>query len=117
MSIKPQNIDALWATYVLTPNFTSDQTLFLGFINKKRYKADGYQGDYQGKQEMRHDVSLFTNAEQKHLFTQILCNPTFVDYSQISYSLAKCFHTYFRLINIEEGHLESVKKRLDVVNF
>ena len=114
VSIKPQNIDALWATYVLTPNFTSDQTLFLNFINKKRFKASNLE--YNGKHSYK-DVSLFTHDEQKHLFTQILCNPTHVDYSKITYNLAKCFYTYFKLINKEEGFIDTSSKRVDVLNY
>jgi len=62
-------------------------------------------------------VYLFTDSEQKHLLTKILCNPTFVDYSSLSSGLSKCFHTYFRLINRQEGYLEQSGKKLEVINF
>jgi hypothetical protein len=51
------------------------------------------------------------------LFTKILCNSTYVDYSQLSPGLSRCFHTYFRLINQEEGNLEASRKRVEVTNF
>ena len=62
-------------------------------------------------------IYLFTDDEQKHLFTQILCNPTFIDFQNMSSALAKCFHTYFKLINIQSGHMEQFRSKLEVVDF
>lgn len=35
----------------------------------------------------------------------------------MSSALAKCFHTYFKLINIQQGNLEQYRKKLEVVDF
>jgi hypothetical protein len=63
------------------------------------------------------EVYLLTPAEQKHLFTSILCNSSSVDYQRLSTGIAKCFHTYFRLINRDEGHLDLSKRKVEVLNF
>lgn len=39
VSLRSANIDVLWKIFVLSPNFTQDQNLFLQFINKKRMRA------------------------------------------------------------------------------
>ena len=36
VTLKTANIDLLWQAFVSSPNFTSEQVLFLQFINKKR---------------------------------------------------------------------------------
>ena len=63
------------------------------------------------------EINLLTPDVQQHFFTQILCNPTFIDYSKLTSGQAKCFHTYFRLINQEQGHLEQQGSRLQVRDF
>lgn len=67
--------------------------------------------------ETTHEINLLTAEEQRHLFTQILCNSTFIDYEKLTTGQAKCFHTYFRLINQEEGHLEQYRGRVEVRDF
>lgn len=63
------------------------------------------------------EIYLLTPEEQKHLFTSILCNSTCVDYGKHSQGIAKCFHTYFRLINRDEGHLDLRGRKIEVLNF
>lgn len=75
VSLGTDNIDHLWKTFVQQPNFNSDQTLFLKWINKYR--------DYGATQYNRREIFLFNDQERKHFFTQILCNPTFVDFQKI----------------------------------
>jgi hypothetical protein len=90
----------------------------LQFINKKRQPSAKYISELNSSgNKTIQEVYLFTAEEQKHLFTQILCNPTFVDYQKLSPALAKCFHTYFRLINKEEGHLEHGRRKVEVGAF
>lgn len=105
VSLKSQNIDILWKIFVHQPNFTQDQTQFLQFINQKR------------KSHNRGEVTIFTPQEQKHLFCQILCNNSYVDYQNMSSGLAKCFHTYFRYINRDEGNLDISRKKVEVIDF
>ena len=105
VSLKSQNIDILWKIFVHQPNFTQDQTQFLLFINQKR------------KSHNRGEVTIFTPQEQKHLFCQILCNNSYVDYQNMSSGLAKCFHTYFRYINRDEGNLDISRKKVEVIDF
>jgi hypothetical protein len=45
VTIGAENLDALWKTFVFSPNFTSDQVLFLQFINKKRQRPAQYSVD------------------------------------------------------------------------
>ena len=45
VTVREENLDCLWKTFVLSPNFTVDQVLFLQFINKKRQKASRYPGE------------------------------------------------------------------------
>jgi hypothetical protein len=116
VTIKSGHIDALWKTFVLSPNFTSDQNLFLSFLNKKRQRTSGH-AQYGGYQRQVTEVHLLSGPEQKHLFTQILCNSTFVDYGKLSVGLSKCFHTYFRLINQQAGFLERSRKKIEVTDF
>jgi len=117
VSIKAENLDTLWKIFVLYPNFTSDQTLFLQFLNKKRQRqVRNYEAGAYSKSHYQ-EVSLFTPPEQKHLFTQILCNPTFVDYSKLTTGLSKCFHTYFKLINREHGFIQQQRKKIEVTKF
>ena len=88
------------------------------FLNKKRHNSQKLSGEMSScGNKTAQEVYLFTTDEQKHLFTQILCNPTFVDYKKLSAGLARCFHTYFRLINREQGHLDHAKRRVEVVAF
>lgn len=105
VSVKCQNIDILWKIFVHQPNFTQDQTLFLQFINQKR------------KSYNRGEVTIFTPQEQKHLFCQILCNNSYVDYQRMSSGLAKCFHTYFKYINRDQGNLDISRKKVEVIDF
>lgn len=117
VTVGTTNLDALWKTFVLSPNFSSDQVLFLQFINKKRQRSTGYFSEAGNYGKTTSEVNLLTAEEQKHLFTKILCNSTFVDYSKLSPGLSRCFHTYFRLINREEGSLSPGGKQVEVVNF
>jgi hypothetical protein len=75
VTLGPENIDKLWTLFVQQPNFTSDQTLFLAWINKHREA-----GAYNDKKE----YYLFNELEREHFFTKILCNPTYVDFQKIS---------------------------------
>jgi hypothetical protein len=81
VTVGTANLDALWKTFVLSPNFSSDQVLFLQFINKKRQRSNGYLSEAANYGKALREVNLLTAEEQKHLFTKILCNSTFVDYS------------------------------------
>lgn len=89
VTLKTKNINTLWKTFVESPNFSQDQALFLQFINKKRYRPSKY--DSSGHDKGGIEVHLFTAEEQKHLFTQILCNEAVVDYRKLSSNLYKCF--------------------------
>lgn len=81
VTVGAENLDSLWRTFVLSPNFTSDQVMFLHFINQKRHRPSRYLGDAGAHSKAQQEVNLLTSDEQKHLFTKILCNSTFVDYS------------------------------------
>jgi len=118
VTIKAPNLETLWTAFVLRPNFPPDQSLFLSFINKRRVRTHRMPADATGYvAKTTQEVNLLTAEEQRHLFTQILCNPTFVDYQKLTTGQAKCFHTYFRLINQEEGHLDQYRRRVEVHNF
>lgn len=71
VTVRAENLDALWRTFVLSPNFTSDQMLFLQFINKKRHRSAKQlaEANSYGVGKTAQEVSLFTASEQKHLFT------------------------------------------------
>ena len=100
VAIKAENLETLWTTFVLRPNFTSDQAQFLSFINKKRTRTHRMPPDAAGYvARTTQEINLLTAEVQRHFFTQILCNPTFIDYQKLTTGQAKCFHTYFRLIN------------------
>ena len=74
------------------------------------------QALYQQQQPI--EIYLFTEAEKKFLFTNILCNPQEVDASKIGVSLVKCWIKYFKLINRAEGQkLIYHKKMLRVKDF
>lgn len=60
---------------------------------------------------------MFTPVEQKHLFTSILCNSNKVDYKKITSGLAKCFQTYFKLINKDEGYLRIRRRKIEIRDF
>ena len=118
VTIKAPNLETLWTAFVLRPNFPPDQSLFLSFINKRRVRTQRMPADATGYvAKTTQEVNLLTAEEQRHLFTQILCNPTFVDYQKLTTGQAKCFHTYFRLINQEEGHLDQYRRRVEVHSF
>jgi len=76
VSLGTGNIDRLWQLFVQQPNFNSDQSLFLKWINKHRETG---MSAYDKK-----EIFLFNEAERKHFFTKILCNPTYVDFQRIS---------------------------------
>jgi len=118
VTIQTKNIDVLWRIYVNSPNFTSDQVQFLQFINKRRQRPMRQMVDATGFSERGYqEVYLLSPEEQKHLFTSILCNSSTVDYQKLSAGIAKCFHTYFRLINRDEGHLDLSKRKVEVLDF
>ena len=61
---------------------------------------------------------LFTEAEKKFLFTNVLCNPQEVDASQISINLVRCWISHFKFINQAENQsLLYDNKRIRVRNF
>jgi len=45
VTLGTENIDRLWKIFVLKPNFNSDQTLFLKWINKHREAGTTYGGE------------------------------------------------------------------------
>lgn len=98
MSLGTDNIDRLWLLFVQQPNFNSDQSLFLKWINKHREVAVSYHE--------KREIYLFNDQERKHFFTKILCNPTYVDFQNISIGQVKSFHKFFKVINREEGFIE-----------
>ncbi|CDW78729.1 UNKNOWN [Stylonychia lemnae] len=98
VTIGPENINTLWEIFVQQPNFSSDQNLFLKWINLQR----------------QHDQFIFNDEERKYLFTKILCNPTYVN--KMSYGQVKCFQKYFKIINSQEENMEIQRKRMRVIN-
>lgn len=67
--------------------------------------------DYEKK-----EIFLFTDEEKKYFFTKILCNPTYIN-SKISYGQVRCFQKYFKVINQQEENIETLRKKLIVINF
>ena len=112
-----ENIKQLWGLFVNEPNFQSDQSLFLNWVNKTRtMQQTQMQALYQQQQPI--EIYLFTEAEKKFLFTNILCNPQEVDAAKIGVSLVKCWIKYFKLINrAENQRLLYHKKMLRVKDF
>lgn len=98
VSLGTDSIDRLWQLFVQQPNFNSDQTLFLKWVNKYREVAVSYHE--------KKEIYLFNDQERKHFFTKILCNPTYVDFQRISIGQVKSFHKFFKVINREEGFIE-----------
>lgn len=93
-----ENIKRLWILFVKEPNFQSDQTQFLNWINKVRTHTVTQIVNYQ-KKSLTYELFIFSEEEKKFLFDTFLCNPDEVDAAQISVALVKCFQKYFRLIN------------------
>ena len=58
---------------------------------------------------------MFTVEEKKFIFTSILCPSATKPNANIN--LAKCFNTYFLMINKSEGALKNTSKRLRVLQF
>lgn len=81
VSLGQKNIETLWNLFVQQPNFNADQTMFLKWINKQR------EIQYRGS----HEYYIFTEDEKKFFFVKILCNPTYIDFKNMSISLVKCF--------------------------
>lgn len=66
-----------------------------------------------GSQKLYHE--MFTHEEKKFIFLQILC-PS-VSKPTTNLNLAKCFNTYFLMINKAEGAFKNTSKRFRVINF
>ena len=112
-----ENIKQLWSLFVNEPNFQSDQSLFLDWVNKTR-TAQQTQMQALYQQQPPREIYLFTEEEKKFLFTNILCNPQEVDAAKIGIGLVKCWIKYFKLINRTENHrLDYAKKMLRVNDF
>jgi len=59
VSIGEENIRRLWVLLVKEPNFQSDQTLFLNWINKQRTNTVIFYKQYQ-KMQQTFELFLFT---------------------------------------------------------
>lgn len=128
--LRAENIEKLWMQFVQQPTFIDDQATFLSFVNKRRYirvpltrteteqiRAEYIRNQLEVPSTRRQEVSLFSAAEQKHLFTQILCNKTYRDYRKIPTGEARCFHALFKAINRDEGSLEQYRNGFEVTDF
>jgi hypothetical protein len=63
VSINNQNIELLWKTFVLQPNFQIEQTLFLQFVNKRRYKKILKENEIYISGRQKQEVNIFTPKE------------------------------------------------------
>ena len=115
VNIGAANLDTLWKQFVLAPNFTTDQNHFLTWVNKRRVRQPLNPYSIHANRPAA-EVHIFSPDEQKHLFTQIMCNPTFIDFAKISSAQARCFHSFFKVINRQEGSLDSSSRTLEVVD-
>ena len=111
-----ENIKRLWILFVNDPNFQSDTTLFLNWINKQRTHTISKIVNYQ-RNKYTYELFIFSEEEKKFLFESFLCNPDEVNAAQISVALVKCFQKYFRLINISHQFMLGHKNKIKVLHF
>lgn len=114
VSMGIENIKRLWTLFVKEPNFQSDQTIFLNWINKQRTHTISHMQNYQ-KRNYTYEIFIFAEEEKRFMFEQFLCNPDEVDATQTSVALVKCFQKYFRMINAKEQFLNLSKSKIKVL--
>jgi len=84
ISFKQTTIERLWVLFMVQPNVESvDSTVFLNFLNKKRFKLSPARGQNEYGRTEKKEVNLFSSEEQKYLFTHILCNPEKMKFSEM----------------------------------
>ena len=67
--LKNENIKILWNLFMKNSNLESDKQIFLKWVNKKHHCRHRNEKSF----------IILSEEERKFFFTEILCNPAYVD--------------------------------------